>query len=97
MTDTPLAAVPGWSSKHIDRLQAAWITTAEQVVALGATADGIQSLSEQLQVSPDETRRLVELAARALSEDVRAEMEAPVDTSNYGLGARRPGKENHKP
>lgn len=97
MTDIPLDSVPGWSAKNVERLQASWITTAEQVVALAATATGIQSLSEQLQVSHDEVRRLVELAAQALSADVRAEMETPVDTSNYGLGARRPGKENNKP
>ena len=97
MTDTPLDAVPGWSTKHIDRLKPSWITTAEQVVALAATENGMQSLSEQLQVSPDEASRLVDLAAQALSADVRAEMETPVDTSNYGLGARRPGKENRKP
>jgi hypothetical protein len=92
MEETPLETVKGWSPEHISRMKGAWITTAEQVVALGATSNGVQSLSEQLNVPTGEASRLLELARSALSAEARAEMEAPVDTSNYGLGVTRPPK-----
>jgi hypothetical protein len=91
MADTPLHAVPGWTPESVERLAKAWITSAEQVVALGSTPGGLGSLAEQLGVSEDEARRLVEAARDALHPTVRAEMEEPVDTSEYGLGVpRRP-------
>ena len=77
-------------------MKAAWITTAEQVVALSATEAGVQSISEQLQVPEVEARRLVDLARSALSAEVRAQMEERVDTSNYGLGARRPSDDKRR-
>ena len=91
MADTPLHDVPGWTDERIERLAQAWITTAEQVVAIGATPGGLRSLSEQLGVPEDEAGGLVEAARNALQPAVRAEMEEPVDTSEYGLGVpRRP-------
>ena len=96
MSDTPLEAVAGWTAQHLSRMKAAWITTAEQLVALSATDDGLRSISEQLQVSQGEAKRLVELARSALAPDVRAQMEERVDTSNYGLGARRPSDDTKR-
>ena len=91
MADTSLHDIPGWTKEHVERLAPAWITSAEQVVALGATPGGLRSLAEQLGVSEDEAGALVEAARNALQPGVRAEMEAPVDTSEYGLGVpRRP-------
>lgn len=90
MSDTPLEQVPGWSADHIRRANASWITTAEQVVSLSAAERGLQSLAEQLEVDPDEARRLVESARAQLAPAVRAEMEERVDPRDYGLGARPP-------
>jgi hypothetical protein len=91
MADTPLTNVPGWTQEHVDRLAQSWITSAEQVVAVSATPGGLRSLAEQLGVSEDEAQPLVEAARNTLRPGVRAEMEAPVDTSEYGLGVpRRP-------
>jgi hypothetical protein len=91
MADTPLRDVPGWTDEYVERAEQAWITTAEQVVALDATPGGLRSLAEQLGVSEDEARPIVEAARNALQSAVRAEMEEPVDTSEYGLGVpRRP-------
>ena len=90
MSETPLDGVPGWSADQVARLRESWITTAEQVVALSATERGVRSLAEQLGVREDEARRLVESARAQLAPGVRAEMEQPVDTSEYGLGALRP-------
>ena len=94
MADTPLRDVPGWTDEHVERMEQSWITTAEQVVALAATPGGLRSIAEQLRVSEDAARPLVEAARNALRPAVRAEMEEPVDTSEYGLGVpRRPPDE----
>ena len=91
MADTSLHDVPGWTQEHVERLAQAWITSAEQVVAVSATPGGVHSLAEQLEVPEDEAQRLVEAARNALQPGVRAEMEEPVDPSEYGLGVpRRP-------
>ena len=87
---TLLAAVPGWTKAHIDKLATNWITTAEQVVGMGATPGSIQTLAQQLGVSETEMRRLIGLARAALPRAVAAELEKAVDTSQYGLGALPP-------
>jgi len=94
MADTPLESIPEWSKDLVARAQEAWITTAEQVVALSATTGGLRSLAEQLRVSEEEARRLLEAARAQLTPATRAEMEEKVDTSEYGLGARRPQNED---
>jgi hypothetical protein len=91
MSDTPLEQVPGWSADHVRRVNASWITTAEQVVSLSATDRGLQSLAEQLSVDKDEAWRLVESARAQLAPAVRAKMEEKVDPRDYGLGALPPG------
>ena len=92
MSDVPLHSVRGWSPDHVARLHDVGITAAEQVVAVAATDSGLQSLSEQLHVSNEEIRRLVDLARHSLSAETRAEMDQPADTSNYGLGVVTPRK-----
>ncbi|HEU0079125.1 MAG TPA: hypothetical protein VFQ76_15840 [Longimicrobiaceae bacterium] len=94
MAETPLASVPGWSPDQVARMETAWVTTAEQVVALSGTTNGIRSLGEQLEVSEDEAERLVEAARSTLDPAARAELEEGVDTSEYGLGALRPRERN---
>ena len=90
MADTPLDSVSGWAPDHVARMQRAWITTAEQVTALSRTSNGLRSIAEQLEVSEEEARRLVAAARERLSPELRAEMEQPVDTSEYGLGVLPP-------
>jgi hypothetical protein len=90
MADTPLESVPGWSKEDVAHMKKSWITTAEQVVALGATTDGIRSVAEQLGVPEDEARRLIEAARMKLPPATRQEMERPADTSDYGLGVLPP-------
>jgi hypothetical protein len=90
MADTPLESVPGWSEGQVAQMKQSWITTAEQVVALGATRNGIRSLAEQLEVSEDEARGLVEAARAKLAPATRADLEKAVDTSEYGLGVLPP-------
>lgn len=68
----------------------AWITTAEQVVALAATPGGKGSLAEQLEISPDECETLLSSARSKLAPAVLAEMSRPVDPRTLGLGALDP-------
>ena len=88
--ETPLETIAGWSADQLDRLREIGITTAEQVVAISATENGLRSLSEQLHVPTEETGHLVDLARAQLPPETRAEMERPADTSEYGLGALPP-------
>jgi hypothetical protein len=94
MADTPLTDVSGWSKNHIARLKESWITTAEQVVALSATADGVRSLAQQLNIPEDEVRRLVDAARAKLSPETLKEMEQTVNTGEYGLGVLPPEEDD---
>ena len=96
MADTPLETVPGWSADFVARAKRSWVTTAEQVVALGATTRGIRSLAEQLNVPEDRARELFESARMTLTPAKRIEMEKAVDTSEYGLGVLPPKEEDRK-
>ena len=84
----PLEAIPGWPEAQINKLKKRWITTAEQVVAIGATPDGLHSLARQLSVTEDEINQLVSLARTRLSDAERARLDTPVDTSQFGTGVR---------
>jgi|GEM_PF-850183 len=88
--NTPLTAVPGWRKAYIDKLAESWITNAEQVVGMAATVEGIQALAQQLDVSVEEMRRLIDSARASLPPSVARELEREVDTSQYGLGALPP-------
>ena len=96
MNDFPLEQVKGWSPNQIARMKKSWITTAEQVVAISVTPNGIRSLAEQLQTTEDETHQLVKAAQQTLTADKRAELSQPADTSQYGLGARNPDEMNRR-
>jgi hypothetical protein len=88
--NTPLTGVPGWRKAYIDKLAESWITNAEQVVGMAVTPDGIQALAQQLDVSVEEMRRLIDSARASLPPSVARELEMEVDTSQYGLGALPP-------
>ena len=87
---TPLDSIQGWTPEKVSRMKDVWITTAEQVVALGATEKGLQSLSEQLNVDIEEARQLYSAARDRLSPEVRRELDRPADTRDFGRGARPP-------
>ena len=93
MAETELHRVPGWSADNIARLASSWITSAEQVVAVGVTAGGVRSLAEQMGISEKETQRLIALARTALTPEARSEMGQRFDSNDRGMGALQPGKE----
>ena len=88
MSETELNAVPGWTPEQVAKLATSWITSAEQVVAVGVTDGGVRSLAEQLDVSDDEMQRLIGQARLALSPEARTTMGQRVSTFERGLGAR---------
>jgi hypothetical protein len=87
---TPLAAVPGWPTELVEKLRGRWITTAQQVVAVGATPEGVRSLAEQLGIAPEAARQLIDRARDAIGPVRSAELERPADVADQGLGAIRP-------
>jgi hypothetical protein len=89
-----LESVEGWTADNVSKMKAIWITTAEQVVALGATPNGLRSLSEQLNVDLDEAQQLLAAARARLSPAARREMDQPADTSDLGLGVLPPDTDN---
>ncbi|MBC7893363.1 MAG: hypothetical protein H7Y12_14200 [Sphingobacteriaceae bacterium] len=92
MEDTALEHVPGWSEDQVARLQEVWITTAEQVVALSATTHGLRSLAEQLDVTQEQARELVDSARAVLTPSLREALETKPDTDDRGLGVLPPAK-----
>jgi hypothetical protein len=87
---TPLAAVPGWTEDLVRKLAANWITTAEQVVGMATTPDGVATLARELGVSEGRMRQLLEHARSALAPARASELAKEVDTRQYGLGALPP-------
>jgi len=90
---TPLTDVRGWTSALARKLAPSWITTAEQVVGVGATPEGVGNLARQLGVSEKEMHRLLGLARAALPPGVAAELGRGVAPGQYGLGALPPDDE----
>jgi hypothetical protein len=89
-----LDSIDGWTDEYTSRLHEVWIVSAEQFVALAATTGGVTSIAQQLRVSEDRARELVQNARAALAPQVLDELDRPVDTSDYGLGALRPRTED---
>ena len=87
---TPLKQVPGWSDALVQKLAESWITTAEQVLATSATPGGVQTLASHLGVSEERMKQLVAAARASLTTEAARALEHPVDTSQFGLGARKP-------
>lgn len=78
-----------YPSEIVEKLEQGAITTAEQVVATGATPGGIPSLAQHLGVSEEETRQVAAPARSRLAPDIAANLEEPVDTSRRGSWGRR--------
>lgn len=97
ISHTPLAGVTGWSSEQVQRLAEVWITTAEQVVALAATPGGVTSLAQQLGTAEHTVDDLLERARAAVPPERRAELDTPVDPSEFGTGALPPRPEEGRP
>jgi len=69
---TPLTGIPGWTQEFIDTLNESWITSAEQLVELAATPQGLAALRQHLGISEHHAHRLVEAACVRLDLDTIA-------------------------
>lgn len=88
--ETPLRELPGVPAEIADALGAAWITTAEQLVAAAAALGDPAAMAEHLGLGADEFRRAVGAAEAAIAPDELARLKAPVDSREYGRGALPP-------
>ena len=85
---TPLSQIPSWPDKLVEGLAAKGIYDAEQVVAISASAGGLQSLASEMGVTTDEAEQLVAQARAQLAPETAARLEEPVP--RHGLGAHQP-------
>jgi DNA-binding phage protein len=82
-----LKALGIWPREALERLAANWIASAEQVVAIAATRNGIAALAEQTGLSEAQIGDLVHHTKEALPVDIRDRFGQPAETSQFGLGA----------
>lgn len=87
-----LRHLAGWPATAIERLEARWITSVEQLIAIAATPDGITSLADEAKVPTATMRQLVDRAAAVLPAGVRDALSEPVDISQFSLGALPPSQ-----
>jgi hypothetical protein len=90
--ETPLASVPSIPPDVIKRLAGRWITSVEQLVALGGSEARVRSLADDLALTPSETQALLDRAASTLDPATAAALRRPVDTSRYRTGAHKPNR-----
>ena len=86
--DIPLEAVDGFEPQYVDKLAASWVTTADQLVAIAATPNGLADLASSLEISATKMAELVDLARTALPASTVSRLERPLNTSSFSLGAR---------
>jgi hypothetical protein len=94
---TSLSQVSDWPGEFVRRLAAKGINEPEQVVAIAAAPGGVDSLADELGVSPEEARRLVAQARARLTPEAAAQMERAVPTDKFGLGANPPRSTKDNP
>lgn len=88
--DVKLNELGLWPDDALEKLRGAWITTADQLIAMAKTSGGVTALSEQTGVERGEVSRLVGLTEAYRRDQGGLGMAGPADTSDYGLGALRP-------
>jgi hypothetical protein len=86
----PLSEVPGISDNVVQRLQKRWITTAGELVSLGARSENLRALAAELGLSERDVAQIVDAAKSLFSSERVARLQRPVDTSKYPLGLERP-------
>ena len=88
--DIDVASLGIWSEDALKRLDAIWVKTARQVVAIGATANGVLAIAEQTGLSEGQVRELLQRTRDALPADIVRQLSQPADTSQFGRGAVDP-------
>ena len=81
-----------WPESAVAKLQEAWITSADQLIALAATDGGVEAIARATELEPARVAELLEKTRAVFSPSRRADLETPSDTSQFGLGAEDPAK-----
>jgi hypothetical protein len=90
MEEVPIEDVPGWSAGQIARAKRAWLTTAQQIVAVSNAPGGMRSLAGQLNIDEEDLAPLVEAARKSFSSEKAAAIDNSPDSEEFGLGATTP-------
>jgi hypothetical protein len=86
--DVALETLDGFDSRYVAKLAESWITTADQLIAIAATPNGLTQLASLLNIPPTKMAQLLDLARVALAPSTVSRLEQPLDTSRLPLGAR---------
>ncbi len=86
-----LGALNIWPDGALERLGAVGIVTADHLIAVAHTDDGVASLGQQTGMAPDDVRRLIAATQATLTAAGKDGFDpGPVDTRDFGMGAFRP-------
>ena len=91
-SETRLESLSFWPREAVRKLAANWIDTAGQVVAMASTKSGLEALATQAGLPPAAFQALVEQTRDTFSASERDRLSRAIDTSEMGLGARKPVK-----
>lgn len=94
--ETPLEAIASLPQEAAARLRASWVTSVEQLVAIASTAGGTAALSDQVGMSEEAIRGVIDEARGLLPADRLAALDRPAE-DDYGLGALRPPADEGSP
>lgn len=90
----PLQRIGNFSKRQINILATFSITTAEEFISITNTREKQQRIASLLGIDQRGLQHKITLAKKCLPDDLRKEMEKPVDTSLFGLGALEPKPKN---
>lgn len=85
-----LSALPEWDKNLIELLKEKWITTADQIIAICSSQEGLEQFAEYSGLSIVELQNLIDRTKSHFSSERLQELTRKIDTSKYGLGAREP-------
>lgn len=91
-----LETIGVWPARAVENLRQSWITTADQLIALAATEEGVATIARASGLDPSQVRALLNQTRGLLTPERLGELETPVDTSDYGLGAEAPERPRGK-
>lgn len=91
-----LDRIENFPRKFIEKLAELWVTTAEDLIGMASTDEGLNGLSMHIGVKREEVIKLVALAKEHLPDALVRELEEPVDEAEYGLGALEPEDEDEQ-
>ena len=90
-----LESIKDLDAVHIQALKTLWITTAEELVSIALTPDGVRLLASHLSIDEEAAVRLVEKIKQRIPTPVLEQL-AKSPSESHGMGALKPKKEETK-